>query len=389
MQRTDGRDAVDRRVELAIDLLMDKLASPASASESASLTASSSPPSPPSYRSTFLPQSPPPSPPSPAPSLSLLGKLALSNYLAPQSSLSGPTLSPHQLDEHLPAPQRQLFSAVSPPPVPLLFSRPSVTPISLLSPPPRSSHSHRSPPRLPDSSPPLEPQLIVNDSYSPSTHRLHTYDTMTAPSIFASAHAAYVGRAADWRREGESEQEDEWRISSDADVRRVLDELRDELHTVARKLTAIKRYTAHRTAAAQHRTADYEHTATATDAEYEQEYESGGSPPLSPRTRHIVQLLEEADELLQHNRPAQPTYRTRDADSDAHQQKGELRWADAARHRPKTAPSRSFAGSTIASSTAGSVHSAASTPLLRTFDELLDCFRSQVLRIDATLAAVD
>ena len=194
------------------------------------------------------------------------------------------------------------------------------------------------------------------------------------------SHAADAHKVRE-RRRGR-EYEDEWRISSDADVRRMLDELRDELQHVSRKLAAIKRYTK-RTQASQ-TPISYEYTG----AQHEHEYEGGSSPPLSPRTRHIMQLLEEADELLQHSKPAQSGQHIHEP-SHPHQQRAESRWTDAVDRRPKTAPSRQFAGSLTGSTSASSVHPVVSNHLLRAYDELLDRFRSQVLRIDATLAAVD
>ena len=162
----------------------------------------------------------------------------------------------------------------------------------------------------------------------------------------------------------------------------MLDELRDELQHVAHKLAAIKRYTARAQQQQQPSTSYYRHT------EDESEYAMDTSPPLSPRTRHIMQLLEEADELLQHNKPVQPNHPTDELLSRAGMQTTDQLW-EAEQRRPRTAPSRQFAGSTGSSRSVGSIQSAASTHLLRAYDELLDRFRSQVLRIDATLAAVD
>ena len=376
--RAEGQELVDERVERAIESLMDKLASPASVAVSASYSVS--PPSPPSYQSTFLPLSPPPSPPSPAPSLSLLGKAALSNYyMQPHSTDTLPPTSPPS--SHSPLPARLHFGSVSPPPVPLLFSRPStVPPISRLSPPPRS-HSHRSPPRVPSFSPPFEPITFIDPKQSPPISRPLTSEA--AVLFTAPFHATNAKSTFERRREGESEVEDEWRISSDADVRRMLDELRDELQHIAHKLAAIKRYAA-RTHAQQQQTSSSEYA-----SELENEYDVGPSPSLSPRTRHIMQLLEEADELLQYNKPAQPNNSTNGDTSRAGRQKGDMRRMDAIERRPYTAPTRSFDSSTTPSRSAGFVHSVASNHLLRAYDELLDRYKSQVLRIDATLATID
>ena len=153
-------------------------------------------------------------------------------------------------------------------------------------------------------------------------------------------------------------------------MRRMLDELRDELQHVAHKLAAVKRCTARLQAQRQ------------TAGGWQRDGEEGSAPPLSPRTRHIVRLLEEA--------PAQPTSHTAGAASRAGQQWADERWKEQASRRPQTAPVRCAAsGFDSNSGSASFVNSAASNHLLRAYDELLDRFRSQVLRIDATLAAVD
>ena len=381
-QRVEGQQPVDIRVERAMNSLLNKLDGSASFTGSASISASASPPSPPSYQSTFFPLSPPLSPPSPAPSLSLLGKLALSNFAAPPSSPPRTVRSSEAVSDPLPPlPSRQLFGSISPPPVPPLFSRPSTgSPVG-----PLSSHSrsrvHRSPPRLPSFSPNLESTTHISDTRRPPpSYHPHTFDA--TPSFAAPHRAVDAKRTLGLRGEGESEWDEQWHISSDTDVRRMLDELRHELRHIANKLAAIKRYTAR--PQPQQRSAGY----SATVAELESESEVGASVPLSPRTRHIVQLLEEADELLQHNKPTQP-YQPVLGESRVAGRKADVRWTDALRPRPQTAPSHQFAASTSLNRDASSVQSVTSTHLLRAYDELLDRFRSQVLRIDATLATVD
>ena len=356
-----------RRVARAQDSLMDALASPALSAASAASSSFSSPyPQP--FHSILLTSSPPPSPPSPAPSLSLLGKLALSSYIQPHSPqyVDSP-LSPLLSDSRSPLPARPHFASTSPPPVPLLFSRPtSGRPLTPLSPPP-TSRSHRSPPRVPSFSPPLTPVTVHAVHHAPSQSQRHrTHEP--AQSVHAPPQRPYETRDA----------EDEWRVSSEADVRRMLDELRDELQHVAHKLAAVKRCTARLQAQRQ------------TAGGWQREGEEGAAPPLSPRTRHIVRLLEEADELLQHNKPAQPASYTSGTASRAGEQWADERWKEQASRRPQTAPVRYAAsGFSSNSGSASFVNSAASNHLLRAYDELLDRFRSQVLRIDATLAAVD